>query len=89
MSPEEIVALRKLLGLTQADFARLFDAHVMTVSKWERGVTSPSPYQVALMERFRQTAVAADARAREEIKQLMVSAGVIAVLVLLLTKVQK
>lgn len=89
MQPKEIISIRKLLGLTQADFARLFDAHVMTVSKWERGVAVPSPYQIALMDKFRQTAEAADARAREEIKQLLVRAGVIAALVWLLSNAEK
>ena len=85
MTPNEIAGIRKMLGLTQADFARLFDAHVMTISKWERGVATPSPYQIALMEKFRQTAQTADAKAREEIKQLLVSAGVIAALIWLLS----
>lgn len=86
MSPEEIVAIRKLLGLTQADFARLFDAHVMTISKWERGVVTPSPYQVALMEQFRQRAEAAKEEARTQVKQLLVGAGVIAALIWLLSQ---
>jgi putative transcriptional regulator len=43
---------RILSGLTQADFARLFGIHAMTVSKWERGVAEPTPYQTALLQRM-------------------------------------
>lgn len=89
MTPNEIVALRKSLNLTQADFARLFDAHVMTISKWERGAAFPSPYQVALMVQFRQRAAAAEEQARTEVKNLLVSAGVIAALMWLLSQTKK
>jgi putative transcriptional regulator len=89
MSPEEIIAIRKSLGLTQADFARLFDAHVMTISKWERGVVMPSPYQIALMEQFRQRAEAAKEQALTEVRQLLVGAGVIAALIWLLSQTKK
>lgn len=85
MTPEEIVAIRKSLGLTQADFASLFDAHVMTISKWERGIASPSAYQMSLMEQFKRTAAQQAAEAQTQVKQLLVGAGVIAALVWLLT----
>lgn len=89
MLPNQIVQLRKDLGLSQADFGRLFDAHFMTVSKWERGVASPSPYQIALMQQFRQTADAKAKETKEQVKQLLVGAGVIAALFWLLSNAKK
>jgi transcriptional regulator with XRE-family HTH domain len=89
MTPDEIVTIRKSLGLTQADFARLFDAHVMTISKWERGAAFPSPYQIALMAQFRQKAAVAQEQARTEVKNLLVGAGVIAALIWLLSQTKK
>jgi putative transcriptional regulator len=86
MTPEDIVAIRKSLGLTQADFARLFDAHVMTISKWERGVASPSPYQASLMEHFKHKAALHAEQAQTEVRNLLVGAGVIAALIWLLSK---
>jgi hypothetical protein len=46
---DQIVVLRRSLRLSQAEFGQLFDAHAMTVSKWERGVLVPSAYQHALL----------------------------------------
>lgn len=86
MRSEEIVAVRKSLGLTQTDFARLFDAHVMTVSKWERGVAVPSAYQASLMAQFKLKAEQQAAQAQTEVKNLLVGAGVIAALVWLLSR---
>ncbi|HKB60166.1 MAG TPA: helix-turn-helix domain-containing protein [Gallionellaceae bacterium] len=85
MTPSEIAVLRKSLGLTQADFAQLFDAHVMTISKWERGVAVPSAYQVSLMEHFKQKAEQQAEQAKTEVKNLLIGAGVIAALVWLLS----
>ena len=85
MTPEEILAVRKSLGLTQTDFARLFDAHVMTISKWERGVAMPSAYQASLMEQFKHKAELQAEQSLTEVKNLLVGAGVIAALIWLLT----
>ena len=85
MNPNEIAALRKALGLTQSDFARLFDAHVMTISKWERGIALPSPYQASLMEHFRQKAQQRSEEAKTEVSKLIVGAGVVAALIWLLS----
>ena len=41
--------LRKLLQLTQEDYARLLDVRVRTVVRWEVGATEPSP---AIKERL-------------------------------------
>lgn len=85
MNQIQITQLRQDLGLSQVDFGRLFDSHFMTVSKWERGITSPSPYQFALMQKFRETADAKKLEAQEQVKQLLVGAGVIAALFWLLS----
>ena len=85
MTGKQILDLRAALGLSQVQFAQLFGVHFMTVSKWERGVIVPSPYQLALMGQFAQTAVAKQEEAKEQVKGLLVSAGVVAALVFLLT----
>lgn len=66
------------------EFGQLFGAHSMTVSKWERGVLKPSGYQIALMQQFQATADAKKDQAQEQVKQLLIGAGVIAALVWLL-----
>jgi putative transcriptional regulator len=86
MRPQEIVQIRKLLAMTQEQFSRLFDVHPMTVSKWERGESQPSPYQVGLLESFGQAAQRDSAAVQEEVKKLMITAGVIAALAFLLTR---
>ena len=84
MNPIDISALRKALGLSQVEFARLFDVHFMTVSKWERGVIAPTPYQVGLMNQFRLSANAKQEKMKEELQGILIGAGVIAALVFLL-----
>lgn len=79
-----IAALRHDLGLSQGEFGQLFGAHTMTVSKWERAVLSPSAYQQALMQQFRRTADDQKIQAQEQVKNLLVGAGVVAALVWLL-----
>lgn len=86
---ERILELRKALGLSQVQFAQLFGVHFMTVSKWERGVIAPSPYQIALMNQFAQTAAAKKGQAQNEVKSLLVGAGVVAALIWLLTAAKK
>jgi len=89
MTPAAIAAVRKALGLSQVEFGQLFGAHFMTISKWERGLTQPSPYQIALMEQFARTAQAKQAEAQEEVKKLLIGAGVVAALIWLLTAAKK
>lgn len=79
-----IVVLRRALGLSQVQFGQLFDAHAMTVSKWERGILKPSAYQIALMRQFQLTANKQREVAQEQVKDLLVGAGVVAALVWLL-----
>lgn len=84
-APPEISALRKAMKLSQVEFGQLFDAHFMTISKWERGISMPSAYQLALMERFRQKMEAEKATATEELKQLLIGAGAVAALIWLVS----
>ena len=85
MTSDEIVRLRRDLNLSQVEFAQLFGAHFMTVSKWENGHSVPSAYQDALMRQFQATARAKKAMAAEEVKKLLVGAGVVAALAWLLS----
>lgn len=89
MVPADILQLRKDMGLSQVDFARLFDAHFMTVSKWERGVSSPSPYQAGLMREFRHAADRKKEQIQEQLQSLLVGAGVIAAIFWLLSSARK
>lgn len=89
MTAAEIADLRKILGLSQVEFGRLFDIHFMTVSKWERGILKPSPYQVALMRQFHRTAEAQQLKVQQELKNLLVGAGVVAALFFLLRSAGK
>lgn len=49
MTAEEITRTRTKLKLTQTQLASLLGVHVITVSKWERGVLRPTPHQQALL----------------------------------------
>ena len=84
MQAPQIADLRRALGLSQVEFGQLFGAHSMTVSKWERGVLKPTAYQIALMHQFQATADAQKEQAQEQVKNLLVGAGVVAALVWLL-----
>jgi putative transcriptional regulator len=85
MTGHQICQIRKNLGLNQAELAQLLGVHGMTVSKWERGVLHPNPYQASLLERF---GVAAEKRNfQNQLGNLLLSAGIAAVLYLLLRAV--
>ncbi len=84
MNASQIAGLRHSLGLSQVEFGQLFGTHFMTVSKWERGVLKPTAYQVALMNQFQATANAKKEQAQEQVKSLLIGAGVVAALVWLL-----
>ena len=47
---DRLRVLRKRLGLTQGRLAELLGVHAMTVSKWERGLLEPTPYQAAILQ---------------------------------------
>ena len=42
MTPEEIVALRRSLGVSQERFAAIIGTTVVTVNRWENGKVIPS-----------------------------------------------
>lgn len=44
-----VAKLRKKLGFTQVDLARVLGVHSLTVSRWERGILKPSPHQRAIL----------------------------------------
>jgi len=78
----DVLQVRTGLGLGQIQFAQLLGVHPITVSKWERGISAPTPYQEAFIESFRQAAQ--DKAVRERVGKLLVKAGIIAVMFLLL-----
>jgi DNA-binding transcriptional regulator YiaG len=50
--PIDIKTIRFELGFTQEDLARKLGLTLSTVSKWEQGVTSPSPLAREKLEKF-------------------------------------
>jgi len=42
MKPEEIIAIRNALGITQERFASILGASFSTVNRWENGKSIPS-----------------------------------------------
>ncbi len=48
----DIKAIRLELGFTQEDLARTLGLALSTVSKWEQGVTSPSPLAREKLEKL-------------------------------------
>lgn len=82
MSSKDICKLRRGLGLNQDKFGQLFGIHSMTVSKWERGILTPTPYQVAMMEAFKKAAKKEEIK--KQLKNIIVAAGVVAAVYLLL-----
>ena len=84
MTKGEIRVLREAMQLSQADFGRLFGVHAMTVSRWERDLLRPTPYQLALMQEFRRAVDKRRTEVEREVGALLVGAGVVAALLFLL-----
>jgi transcriptional regulator with XRE-family HTH domain len=87
MSVSEIKSIRELLGLNQLQFAQLLGVHPITVSKWERGIASPTDYQQAFLSQFQ--VAAKERKIRDDLKNVLIVAGVIAALVLLFQAASK
>ena len=82
MTSAEVRAVREGLGLNQSQLAQLLGVHPLTVSKWERGLLSPSPHQDTLLRSFRKAAKKPDIG--EEVASALLAAGVAFALLLLL-----
>lgn len=82
MNAKAIIQVRNRLNLTQAQFGQLLGSHPMTVSKWERGELRPNGYQTALIQQF--SVAAKEKEVQENLKAILIGAGVIAALFLLL-----
>lgn len=79
LTSKQILELRETLGLTQAQLAQLVGVHVLTISKWEREVLTPSPHQHALLEAFARAAKRNPAIGEEAV-QILLTSGVAAAL---------
>ncbi len=55
MTGEEVRQIRKRLGLTQAEFARLVGVHLVTVSRWEKGALGIRESAAKLMKLLAKT----------------------------------
>jgi len=81
MTASDIQSIRVALRLNQLQFAQLLGVHPITVSKWERGLAVPTDYQQAFLSQFQ--AAAENKKVPNDLGNLLIVAGVIAVLVLL------
>jgi putative transcriptional regulator len=93
LTPQQITRLRAALGLSQAEFAQLFGVHPMTVSKWERlhrpPLAVPTPYQTALMQAFNLAAQVKKSEVQQQVKNILIGAGVVAALAFLFSQAKK
>jgi DNA-binding transcriptional regulator YiaG len=48
----DIKAIRKELGLSKSEFARRVGVSFITVSRWERGISEPSPMAKVNIEKL-------------------------------------
>lgn len=79
-TPEAITRIRKTLKLTQAQFGSLLGSHAVTVNRWEKAKLKPTPYQIALIQKFE----AACKVCEHDIADTIVAKGAIPALFLLL-----
>lgn len=85
---DSIRTVRESLGLKQKEFGALLDVHEMTVSKWERGQSSPSAYQKGLIQQFGKAAETEKFQSGEvKISDILVTAGVVFALAVLLKNI--
>lgn len=69
------------------EFAQITGVHPITVSKWERDASAPTPYQSALFDQFR--VAAKDSEVRRTLRSVLIAAGVALALALLLRHLMK
>lgn len=51
MTPaEQIKSIRSSTGMSQARFSEAYEIPVRTIQDWERGVRTPPPYVIKLLE---------------------------------------
>lgn len=81
--PKRHSGTREALGLSQTELAALLGVHPMTVSRWERGVLKPTPYQRALLEAFYRACWVSGVR---DVSVMLVEAGALGVLRYLLNE---
>lgn len=79
----DIRRLRGSLGLTQAEFGQVLNAHACTVSRWEKGHQAPDPWQARLIQDLTCTARQAPERA-DEARELLLKGMLGAALAILL-----
>ena len=85
LSRRAIQKIRKSVGLSQRQLAELLGVHPLTVSKWERGLLSPSPHQEDLLRSFGEAGK--DENIGEIVSNLLITVGVAAALFALLKAV--
>ena len=83
VTANDIAGLRRRLGFSQVQLAQLLGVHPLTVSKWERGLLSPSDHQSALLASFAK-ARKANREVGDKAADALVAAGVVVALFLLL-----
>lgn len=54
MKPHEHRAIRKSLGLTQGELARVLETSQQSISEIERGLRSPPPRHLLLLEAYQK-----------------------------------
>ncbi|MEX0899279.1 MAG: helix-turn-helix domain-containing protein [Gammaproteobacteria bacterium] len=79
---DEIKRIRERLGLTQAQFGSLLNAHFVTVSRWETNQLRPDTFQVAILSELDQAA--SEKQLRENLKAVLIGYGIGAALYLVL-----
>jgi transcriptional regulator with XRE-family HTH domain len=83
MTGNEIAGLRQKLGFSQVQLAQLLGVHPLTVSKWERGLLSPTDHQSSLLDSFAK-AQRSKRDVGEDVANALAAAGVVVALYLLL-----
>ena len=54
MTGPEVLAVRGALGLTQSQLGELVGCCFVTCSRWERGLSAPTPWQQAMLLAFKR-----------------------------------